>query len=423
MIMLDLLATGLLNGDIEHKADAPAPTAAEVKTAVDGLHSAWTEYKRTNDARIEEIKKGNGTASLEAKLEKIDAEIKRQGDIAARVSQMEAALQRGGSDKADKSGMTGAEAEYKAGLIKFLRHYDDRGLRELQAKAMSVGSDPNGGFTVTADMSGMIAKKVFESSPIRQLAAVQQISSDALEGIRDNDEPGGGWEAETTTTANTSTPIIGKWRVPTNTYAARPRITQQLLEDSSLNIEAWLIQALADKFARAEATAFVTGTGVARPRGFTTYAAGTTADTIEQIVTGSAAAVTFDGLISLVYGLKADYRKNATLAANRSTWSAVRKLKDSQNRYLWEPSLQAGMPAVVLGVPTAEFNDMADVAASSLSIAIADWKRAYQIADRVGMSILRDPFSAKPYVEFYARRRVGGDVVNTDAIKIQKTST
>jgi len=273
-------------------------------------------------------------------------------------------------------------------------------------------------------MSGRIVGKIFETSPMRAYASVQTISTDALEGLYDLDEAAAGWVGETESRAETDTPTLGKWRIPVHEIYAKPHATQKLLDDAEINMEQWLANKVADKFARTEATAFVTGDGVGKPRGFLTYADGTTLPgTIEQFDTGvnggfGAAPTGGDVLIDALYGLKAQYRANATWFMNRATTKLIRKIKDSDGAYLWSPGIAAGQPATLLGYPVASFEDMPDPATGSLSIAVGDMRAAYQIVDRINIRVLRDPYSSKPYVQFYTTKRVGGDVVNFEAVKL-----
>jgi HK97 family phage major capsid protein len=229
---------------------------------------------------------------------------------------------------------------------------------------------------------------------------------------------------ETGARSATTTPQFGQWRIPVHELSAMPKATQKLLDDASIDIEAWLANKVADRFARAEATAFVTGDGTNKPRGFLTYASGTTLPgTLERFDTGvngafAAAPSGGDVLISALYGLKAQYRANATWFMNRTTLTLLRKLKDSNGAYLWAPGIGVGQPSTVLGYPLASFEDMPDPATDSLSIAVGDMAAAYQIVERTGIRVLRDPFTAKPHVLFYTTKRVGGDVVNFEALKL-----
>ena len=415
--------------------------------AVEDLNKAFAEFKSVNDQRLAEIeKKGTADALLTEKLTKIEADLdiaqkkaddavlaaKRQSrmvttdgnevDLDAKALSWARGIARSRGTDVREFGATELTS-YKSAFDSYMRK-EERTLSGDEIKALSVGSDPDGGYVVYPDLSGRIVTKVFETSAMRAYASVQVISSDALEGLFDLNEASSGWVAETDTRAVTNTPQLGKWRIPVHELYAKPSATQKLLDDASINMEAWLASKVAEKFARDESTAFVTGNGVARPRGFLTYANGTTLPgTIEQFkttVNGAFAAAPSGGdvLINALYGLKAQYRANATWFMNRSTTTLVRKLKDSDGAYLWSPGIAAGQPASVLGYPTASFEDMPSPATGTLSIAVGDMREAYQIVDRIGIRTLRDPYSNKPYVEFYTTKRVGGDVVNFEAIKL-----
>lgn len=292
---------------------------------------------------------------------------------------------------------------------------------------LSVLTDPDGGYWVSPEQSGRIISFVYETSPMRSVANVETISSDALEGFLDLDTGvSGGWVTETASRAVTNTPQLGAWRIPVHEQYASPQSTQKLLDDANRDVEGWLAAKVRDIMVRTENTTFVTGSGDGRPRGFTTHTDAapnaTTFNAVEQIPTGAATAVTADGLIDLVAALKPVYRQNATFAMNRSTLFEIRKLKDGAGNYLWQPDFTVMRSGALLGFPIVEFEDMADIAASSLSIAFADWREAYTVVDRQDIRVLRDPYTAKPYVIFYTTKRVGGDVSNFDAIKLQDTA-
>lgn len=395
----------------------------EIKGEIETINTAWHEQKKTHDQMQAEIKKlGKASAETEQKWQKAEADLARAIDVKDRLEQLEVAMKRRGGSGSDDEHNEHL-GEYKAAFDAFMRKGHDDGLGEMGQKALRVNYDPDGGYFVAPDTSGRIVERIFETSPLRRYASVQTIGTDALEGIYDDDEAGARWTGETQPPSNRKTPEIGKWRIPTHEMETIPKATQKLLEDSSVNIEQWLLGKVARKFARAESTAFVGGDGVNSPRGFLTYPDASTPGeyergAIERVGSGGSGAVTFDGLIDLFYSLKADYQSRAVFAANRVTWGGIRKLQDLQGQYLWQPPLQAGEPASLLGVATAVFNDMPAVGAGELSVAIADWEEAYQIVDRLGIAVLRDPYSSKPFVEFYTRRRVGGDVLNFDAIKL-----
>ncbi len=419
-------------------------------SAVDTIHKAFEEFKKANDERLAQIeKKGSADVVTEAKLQKIEADLEKaqriadEAVLASKRSSRVVTDERGNAVDLDRKAQEWASMNarrrgavagsfgaadmdgYKAAFDTFIRKGEEvMGVEER--KALSVGSDPDGGYVVNPDLSGRIVMKVFESSPMRAYASVQVISTDALEGLFDLNEASSGWVGETDSRSETNTPQLGKWRIPVYELYAKPKATQKLLDDASINMEAWLASKVAEKFARDEANAFVVGNGVNKPRGFLTYGSGTTLPgTIEQFPSGvnGALAASPDGgdvLINALYGLKQQYRANATWFMNRASTKLVRKAKDSNGSYIWVPGIAAGQPASLLGYPVASFEDMPDPATNSLSIAVGDMREAYQIVDRIGIRTLRDPYSAKPYVEFYTTKRVGGDVVNFEAIKLIK---
>ena len=309
--------------------------------------------------------------------------------------------------------------EYRGALGVFLRR-GEHTLNPDEAKALAVGSDPDGGYWVTPEVGRMVTGKIFESSPVRQSAAVQTIGSASLEIPIDDDEAAAVWVSETEARAETATPKIRKKEIVAHEMSAEPRSTQKLLDDANVNVEEWLAGKVASKFARTEATAFVNGTGVGQPRGILTYPAGTASGQIEQVNSGSASTLTGDGLIDLVAAVKAPYLDGAVWMMKRSTAAVAQKLKDGQGNYLWQESLIAGQPSRLLGHSVVYADDVPAVAADALAIIFGNFRAAYTIVDRFGIRVLRDPFTSKPWIKFYTTKRVGGDVVNFEALKIQK---
>lgn len=303
----------------------------------------------------------------------------------------------------------------------YLRLKDDRGIEQ---KTLLVGSDPDGGMWVPTATSNRIITQIYESSPIRQIATIENISTDALEIPTDLGQIDYGWVGETSPRPVTNTPQVGTLRIPVFEMYAQPQATQKLLEDSAVDVEKWLSNKISQRFARVEATAFVAGTGIGQPRGFLTYPNGTTLPgTIQQIVSGSATALTTDGLINLMISLKEPYVPNATFLMQRATVGSVMLLKDGDGQYIWRAGLDGGKPSVLLGSPVMQAADMQAVGSNGLAVAFGDFRQGYTIVDRLGITTLRDPFTAKPFVLFYTRRRVGGDVANFEAIKLQVIST
>jgi HK97 family phage major capsid protein len=265
-------------------------------------------------------------------------------------------------------------------------------------------------------------------SPIRAIASVQQVSGSVYKRPFATSGTSTGWVGETGARPQTNTPVLAELSYPTMELYAMPAATQSLLDDSVVNIDEWLAEEVRVAFAEQEGTAFVTGDGINKPKGFLTYTtvanSAWTWGNIGYIASGAAGAFPAsdpgDKLIDLVYAVKSPYRANAHFVMNRSTQSVIRKMKDGDGTYLWQPAAAAGEPATLLGYPVAESEDMPSIAADSLSIAFGDWKRGYLVVDRVGIRVLRDPYSSKPYVLFYTTKRVGGGVHDFDAIKLMK---
>lgn len=423
----------------------------DIKNALSELGRSFEQFKDANDERLKQIeRKGKADPLTEAKVDRLNQEITRAIELSdaakKRVDRLETTFSRSpvGSDKTDewseaksfmaeRKGARDAEADvnayrqYKSALSGYIRK-NNAGSAMDEIKALSVGSDPDGGFWITPDMSGRIVSLIRETSPMRQVANVVTIGSDALEGVNDLDEATSGWVGETESRAETASPKIGEWRIPVHEQYAEPRATQKLLDDALFNVEEFLAGKIADKLSRMENAAFVGGNGVKKPRGFLTYAAGTPSassfQVIERIPSGAAGAFAAtdpgDTMISLVYSLKSAYRDNAVFMMKRQTLAEVRKLKDGNGNYLWQPDFQSRQGGTLMGFTVIEAEDMPSIAADSLSIAFGDFKAGYQIVDRMGIRILRDSFTAKPYVKFYTTKRTGGDVVNFEAIKLMK---
>jgi HK97 family phage major capsid protein len=313
---------------------------------------------------------------------------------------------------------------YRKNFGLYLRR-DERALSPDHWKALSSGSDPDGGYLIEPTVSARILAKIYESSPIRQLAAVETISGTELEIRVDHDEVDFEWVGETDLPNAGKTPQLGKKRIVAHTMAARPKATQQLLEDASVDVAAWLDNKVSAKFARGENAAFLLGSGRGMPRGLLTYPAGTSGETVEQIATGSATGFTFDGIINTIYALKEGYHSRATWLMQRASIGKVMLVKDGDNTFVFKNVLMPGargLETTLSGYPLRMAADVPAVATNALCAVFGDIGAAYQIVDRLGVTTQRDPYTAKPFVEFYTRRRVGGDVVNFEAFKLMKAA-
>ncbi|MEM7732719.1 MAG: phage major capsid protein, partial [Pseudomonadota bacterium] len=319
------------------------------------------------------------------------------------------------------------EAPHQKAFDAYLRSGDDDALRglELEGKALGTAVAGDGGYLVDPQTSETIHGVLNSTASIRAIANVVQVEATSYDVLIDHTELGHGWANETSSVAETGTPTIDRITIPLHELSALPKASQRLLDDSAFDIETWLAARIGDKFARAEADAFVNGDGVDKPVGFLTHPTvdndSWAWDSIGYVPTGVDGDFSGgDAIIDLVYALGAQYRANGTFVMNSKTAGAVRKLKDGDGRFLWSDGLAAGEPARLLGYPVLIAEDMPDVASDANAIAFGDFSAGYTVAERPDLRVLRDPFSAKPHVLFYATKRVGGDVSDFAAIKLLK---
>lgn len=314
---------------------------------------------------------------------------------------------------------------HRRAFTAYLRHGDDDGLRGLvlEGKAMSSAVAGDGGYLVDPVTSDSVKSVLDSTASIRAIAAVVTVEASSYDVLIDQGETGAGWADETAATAETATPGIDRISIRLHELSAMPKASQRLLDDSAFDIEGWLAGRIADRFARAEAAAFVAGDGNDKPRGFLSHPAIDndvwTWGNLGYVPTGTDAGLgDGDAIIDLVYALGAQYRARASFVMNSKTAGALRKLKDADGRHLWSDGLAAGQPARLMGYPVLIAEDMPDIAADSFAVAFGDFAAGYTIAERPDLRVLRDPFSAKPHVLFYATKRVGGDVSDFAAIKL-----
>lgn len=323
-----------------------------------------------------------------------------------------------------------SEAPHKKAFGQYLRTGDDDGLRglALEGKALNSQVNADGGFLVDPETSDRIRGVLKSTASLRAIANVVNVEASSFDVLVDHTDIGSGWATETGTLSETTTPQIDRISIPLHELSAMPKASQRLLDDSAFDIEGWLAGRIADKFARAEAAAFVAGDGVDKPKGFLTHTKVAEASWawggLGYVATGAdgdfAATNASDAIVDLVYALSAEYRANASFVMNSKTAGAVRKMKDADGRFLWSDGLAAGEPARLMGYPVLVAEDMPDIGSGSFAIAFGDYKNGYTIAERPDLRVLRDPFSAKPHVLFYASKRVGGDVSDFAAIKLLK---
>lgn len=400
----------------------------ELKKTITALGKAFEEFKAENDKRLKEIQaKGGADPLLTEKVEKINAEISKISDMKKQLEAMETAIARGalpgGGGIVDK-----AKIEHKAAFEKWFRKGIDAGLRDLEIKASaSTLSDPDGGFTVPEEMSATIDRVAGVVSAMRRLCTVQTIGTDTYKKLVSKGGASSGWVAEKGSRAETDTPTLAEIAINTKELYAMPYATQALLDDSRVDIAAWLANEVSIEFAEEEGLAFIEGDGVGEPKGLEAYSTITNGSYawgyIGYVPTAQTATFTSaDKLIDLQHALKSVYRNGAAFLMNDTTLGHIRKFKDGQGQYLWRPGLEPGAPDTLLGKPVETDDNVADIGAGAYPIYFANWKRAYLIVDRFGIRVLRDPYTAKPYIAFYTTKRVGGGIVMYEAIKALKVS-
>ena len=409
---------------IDTHAPETKSAGGEVALAFDDFARTFDAFRQANDQRLAEIETRLAPDVVtEEKLARIDAaldEAKRRLDR-VQLDGRRPALG-GASERANEVG----RSEHKAAFDIYVRAGEAAGLKGLEAKALSAGSGPDGGYLVPETIEREVLRRLAKLSPIRAIATVRVISTGLYKRAVSVSGPASGWVGEASPRPQTDAPTLAELAYPAMELYAMPAATQTLLDDAIVDIDSWLADEVETAFAEQEGDAFVNGDGVSKPKGFlqspTVANAAWTWGKLGTVATGAAGAFPdespSDLLIELVYALKAGYRQNAAFVMNRRTQSVVRKFKDQSGAYLWQPPATAGEAATLMSFPVVEAEDMPDIAAGSLSVAFGDFRRGYLVVDRAGIRVLRDPYSAKPYVLFYTTKRVGGGVQDYEAIKL-----
>ena len=438
-------------GAYETRDDGQGASIAE---KLDAIGRAFEEYKATNDQRIEALKKGDGTAEFDAKLARIDQHIEQLNEAKAAVERMQTRAARPGAGVTASDGTEELreEREYRQAFGQWVRRATDlqmvqnlqqrgRAMQEAierrnqalgietRATQTVVGTGSAGGFALPEFIERQIARLSVDISPIRQISTVRTVSTTDYKELFDLNGAGFEWLGEAGTRSQTNTPDLAEVAPTFGMASAKPQASEESLDDLFFNVEDWLISSAAEAIAQGEGAAFVGGNGTNRPTGFltgptpvTTTDATRTFGTLQYTASGQAAAMptSADTFYDLIYSLRQRYRTNARWVTSKLVLSSLRKYKDSQNQYLWQPSLQLGQPDSFMGYAITEAEDMPAVAANAFPLAFGDFREGYLIVDRVGMRITRDEITLPGFVKFYVRKRVGGKLRNTQAIKLLK---
>ena len=392
--------------------------SGEIRSAMREFLSAFESFKAANDERLAALEQKKDDAVLGEKVARIDRALTEQKSALDRLA---LAAQRA------PLGRNAETNEKKAAIGRYMRSGDASAIEALQVKSLNAGADAEGGYLAPDETERAIVKAVRDISPIRQIATTREIGSNVFRKPVSIGGAAAGWVGETGARVETAASTIAALDFPTMELYAMPAASQALLDDAVIDVEQWLAEEVQDEFAAQETAAFVAGDGIARPKGFLSYPKVAEAARgqgeigyVASGADGAFAANPADALLDLIYAPRQSYRANGRFVLNRRTLTQIRKFKDAEGNYLWQPAPDAATPSRLLGYPVTEAEDMPAIAADSYSVAFGDFERGYLIVDRLGIRILRDPYSAKPYVLFYVTKRVGGAVQNFDAIKLLK---
>ena len=406
------------------------------------IKSAFEQYKTANDARLDAIKAGNSTEAFDAKLAKIDASIDGLQDAKSRLEKLETKMARPGAFAGDRvDGETQEAAEYRRSFLDWMRSPNDQdrvqktaqAAKSLDAKSTATVTSTGsaGGFALPEVIERTIARLSVDISPIRGISTVRTVGSPDYKELFDINGAGFEWLGETDARNQTNTPDLAEVAPSFGMASAKPQASEESLDDLFFNVEEWLTMSAAEAIAAGEGAAFISGNGTKKPKGFlagptplVTADASRAFGTLQFVASGQAAALptSADVFYDLIYSLRARYRNNAQFVTSKLVLAAMRKYKDSQGQYLWQPALTAGQPATFMGYGITEAEDMPVVGAGAFPLAFGDFREGYLIADRVGMRITRDEITTPGYVKFYVRKRVGACLRNTQAIKLLKIS-
>lgn len=397
----------------------------EIRELIEQQGKAFEEFRKSNDERLAALEKGEARSELEEKTDRINDEL---GRLSAAVDEL--------AKKANRPGAPGAEgdealqAEHKSAWLRWVRKGDDAGLADIERKAMNVGTPADGGYAVPIQQDRDIMRLLTDLSPMRQVCRVMTVGTEDYRKLVNLGGTASGWVGETDARPATAGPTLAQLKPSFGELYANPEVTQKALDDIFFNVEGELSQDISESFAVLEGKAFLSGTGTNQPVGLLTAKTSAEADsarafgTVQHIATGVAdnfpAKDPADILIDLIYSMKAGYRTGAQFMVNSMTLATMRKWKDGQGNYIWQPAMQNGQPGSIFGYGYVTNEDMPSAGAGAIPVVFANFQQAYTIFDRMGIRSLRDPYTNKPFVGFYTTKRVGSMIANTQAVKFLK---
>jgi len=434
-------------------------TVGDLLKKLGEINTTFDEYKKTNEARLKAIEEGRSTSDMDAKLAKMDQALDKLQEEKGQIEKLITKASRPGIAHGDREQRESAESiAHRTAFFDWVRqpgnperrdalYRAEKELKKAQALQQKARSDDGsgweeratqtvtttgsaGGFALPEQIERQIARLALDITPMRELATVRTVGTSDYKELFDINGAGFEWVGETDTRNQTNTPDLAESAPTFGMGSAKPQASEESLDDLFYDVEGWLVNSAGEAIGQGEGAAFVSGNGTKKPTGFlagpapvaTTDAGGRAFGTLQYIPSGQASAMptSLDVLYDVVYSLRARYRRNAVWMANKLVVSSLRKYKDTTGQYLWQPAVAAGQPDVFMGYRVVEGEDMPVVAANAFPLAFGDFKEGYLIADRVGMRITRDEITAPGFVKFYVRRRVGGKLRNTQAIKLLK---
>lgn len=390
----------------------------DVEQVAQELQSKFDDFKSKNDKRIDALESEKG--KLAGQVDTLNGKLTELESLKSDLETELAAVKRPGGPQQQSKAAT----EHKTAFMQFMRKGDDDGLRDLERKALQVGTDEDGGYAVPEELDRNILTLLKDEVVMRQEATVMTIGGSDYKKLVNVGGAASGWVGETDARPATDASKLKLIEPFMGEIYGNPQATQKMLDDVFFNAESWINSELAIEFAEQEEIAFTSGNGTKKPKGFLAYTSSLDNDktrafgTLQHVLSGSAAAVTADSIIQLVYTLRKTHRNGAKFMLNNNSLFKIRILKDSEGNYLWRPGLEMNQPSTLLGYGIAENEQMPDIAADAKAIAFGNFKRGYTIVDRIGTRVLRDPYTNKPYVGFYTTKRTGGMLADSQAIKL-----
>jgi len=400
----------------------------DIKNAIQDMGQTFAEFKKVNDQRLDSIEKGESTAYVDEKLAKMEAKMDSYEDINQKLTTAEANAENIKSQiekletvvKRPNSGFDTKQVDEYMGAFDTYCRKGLEGLDAMERKALTVSNDSTGGYLAPPEYVRELLKTVTEISPIRSIARIRSTGARSIQVPKRTGQFAAQWVSESGTRSETTGWNVGLEEIPAHEQYALVDISEQDLEDSVFNLEAEMQSEFSEQFAKAEGSAFVSGDMVGKPEGFMTNGS------VSSVNSGDANEITADGLISLVHNIKSAYSSNGTFVFNRTTLPKIRKLKDTAGQYVFQAgmSLQGGVTNTILGHSYVEATDMPSEGTNTFPVAFGDFRRGYMIVDRVNLAVLRDPFTQATTgnVRYIARRRVGGQVIQAEAISKLKCS-